>query len=240
MKNKWLSALLVIGCVTLMSGIGFASACPSGTLADYIGQGFSCTIGDKTFNNWFYSGTANPPNFALPPGSIGVNPQTQLGNPGFRFSAPWDVSTDNGVLSMDSNISYGVTVNPGGALITDVSVAIGGFSFEGTGSVEVDETLCVGALFAANGSCSASLKTLKVFTDAGGTVAFNEVSFAGVSQVGVEKDILLDAGTDGDADVSLVLNNFSEQGVTPEPASILLFGSGALALAGVLRRKLKK
>src|ERR1035438_6308908 len=97
---------------------------------------------------------------------------------------------------------------------------------------------CIGALFGANGSCSGTMKNLRVFSNSEGTVAFNEISFAGVTEVGVEKDILLDAGTNGDADLSLVLNNVSS-GTTPEPGSILLFGSGALALAGVLRRKLK-
>jgi len=238
MQRKLASTLLVIACVTLLSGIGFASACPSGTMQNYIGTGFSCTINDKTFSNWFYEGTANPPNFALPPGSVGVVPQTTMGSEGFRFSAPWDVSTLSGVLSMDSDIDYGITVNPGGALITDVSAAIGGFNVGGTGSLEVDETLCIGALFGANGSCSGTMRNLRVFSNSEGTVAFNEISFAGVTEVGVEKDILLDAGTNGDADLSLVLNNVSS-GVTPEPGSILLFGSGALALAGVLRRKLK-
>jgi hypothetical protein len=239
MQSKWLSAVLVIACVILLSGMGFAAACPTGTMADYIGQGFSCTIGDKTFSNWFYQGTANPPGFALGPGSIGVVPQTQAFDPGFRFAAPWQVSTSGGVLAQDSGIDYGVTVNPGGNLITDVSLAIGGYSFNGTGSVEVDETVCVGALFLANGSCPSPgyLKNLKVFTDSSGTIPFDEVSFLGVSEVGVEKDILLDAGTNGGASLSLVFNNFSESSV-PEPGSILLFGSGALALAGVLRRKL--
>ena len=238
MQRKLASALLVISVVTLLSGIGFASACPTGTMSDYVGQGFSCTIGDKTFSNWFYQGTANPPNFALPPGSVGVVPQTQLGNPGFRFSAPWSVSTLSGVLSMNSDIDYGVTVNPGGALITDVSLAIGGYSFTGTGDVRVDETLCIGALFGANGSCSGRIDELHAFENGNGLVAFNEVTFAGVTEVGVEKDILVDAGTNGNASLSLVFNNVSES-TTPEPGSILLFGSGALALAGVLRRKLK-
>jgi hypothetical protein len=138
---------------------------------------------------------------------------------------------------MNSDIDYGITVNQGGALITDVSLAIGGYSFDRTGSVRVDETLCIGALFGANGSCSGRLEQLHVFDNSSGLVAFNEITFAGVTQVGVEKDILVDAGTNGDAALSLVFNNVSS--TTPEPASILLFGSGALALAGVLRRKLK-
>jgi len=139
---------------------------------------------------------------------------------------------------MNSDIDYGVTVNPGGALITDVSLAIGGYSFTGTGDVRVDETLCIGALFGANGSCSGRIDELHAFDNGNGLVAFNEVTFAGVTEVGVEKDILVDAGTNGNASLSLVFNNVSES-TTPEPGSILLFGSGALALAGVLRRKLK-
>jgi hypothetical protein len=244
MKNKWFSASLVIACVVSLSGFVFAAACPTGTMMDYIGTGFTCTIANpnnpndvKTFSNWFYQGTANPPNFALPPGSVGVVPQTQAFDPGFRFSAPWSVSTMSGVLSMNSDIDYGVTVT--GGLITDVSLAIGGYNFSGTGSVQVDESLCIGALFAANGSCSGREAHLHVYDNGSGLVAFNEITFAGVTQVGVEKDILVDAGTNGGAALSLVFNNVSEQGTTPEPASILLFGSGALALAGVLRRKLK-
>ena len=240
MKNKWFSASLVIACVVLLSGFGFASACLSGTMADYTAvPGFTCTVANpnnpndvKTFSNWFYQGTANPSNFALPASSVGVVPVVY----GFRFSAPWSVGTSLGILSMNSDIDYGVTVT--GGTITDVSLAIGGYSFSGTGSIRVDETLCIGALFGANGSCSGTLDQLHVFDNSNGLVAFNEITFAGVTQVGVEKDILLDAGTNGSASLSLVLNNVSE-GTTPEPSSILLFGSGALALAGVLRRKLK-
>jgi hypothetical protein len=93
----------------------------------------------------------------------------------------------------------------------------------------------LGATFPA---CSGgTTKTLEVYANSGGFKAFDEVSFAGVTEVDVEKDVLIDAGTNGSATLSLVTNQFSE-GSTPEPASILLFGSGALALAGVLRRKL--
>jgi hypothetical protein len=86
-------------------------------------------------------------------------------------------------------------------------------------------------------ACSGGItKTLEVYSNSGGFKAYDEVSFAGVTEVDVEKDVLIDAGTNGSATLSLVTNQFSEN--TPEPASILLFGSGALALAGVLRRKL--
>ena len=82
------------------------------------------------------------------------------------------------------------------------------------------------------------MRTLEVYDNSSGFLSYDEISFAGVSEVDVEKDILIDAGTNGGATLSLVTNQFSE--ATPEPASILLFGSGALALAGVLRRKLNR
>jgi hypothetical protein len=235
MQSKWLSGLLVIACVALLSGVGFASACSDTTFDQYLGAGFNCTIGDKTFSNFAYHGTSNPPGFSIPAGGIDVTPITTPLNPGFQWSAGWHVSTSSGVLSQDSLFQF--TVNSSSANITDVSLSIGGAGFSGTGSVTVDETVCLGATFPA---CSGgTVKTLEVFDSIDGVKTFDEVSFAGVSEVDVQKDVLIDAGTAGSASLSLLTNQFSEQGTTPEPASILLFGSGALALAGVLRRKIK-
>jgi hypothetical protein len=57
-----------------------------------------------------------------------------------------------------------------------------------------------------------------------------------VKVVDVVKDIELLGGSDGSASLlSGVQNQFSE---VPEPGSMLLMGTGALGLAGVLRRKL--
>jgi hypothetical protein len=234
MKSKWFSALLVMACVVLLSGIGFAAACQDITMDHYIVPGFSCGIDDKTFSNWNYQGTGNPPGFGLPPGSVMVQPITTPHNPGFLFTAGWFVSTSSGVLSQDSLIEYTVNVNPGGALITDVSLGIGGVGFAGTGSVFVDETVCLGAMLP---SCTGGqFEQLSVYDYSGGTKLFDELSFAGVSFVDVEKDIEINAGTDGTARLSLVTNQFSES-TTPEPGSIVLFGSGVLGLAGLLRRK---
>ena len=61
--------------------------------------------------------------------------------------------------------------------------------------------------------------------------------FAGVSEVDLEKDIEVVAGSNGSASVSLVTNQFSE-GQVPEPSSLVLFGTGIVGIAGLLRRKL--
>jgi PEP-CTERM motif len=237
MQRKLWSALLVMACVVVLSGIGFASACPSSGYDTYIVSGFSCGIDDKTFSNFQYSFSSNPPGFGVPAGSVSVTPITTPGNPGLQFSAGWLASTSSGVQSQDSLFQFTVNVNPGGNLITDVSLSIGGVGFSGTGTVLVDETVCLGATFPA---CSGgTVRTLEVGDSSAGLVTFDEITFSGVSEVDVQKDVLIDAGTNGSASLSLLTNQFSESTV-PEPASILLFGSGALALAGVLRRKIKR
>jgi PEP-CTERM motif len=242
MQNKWVSALLVIACVVLLSGIGFASilACPVGTWQDYLNLvPNACTIGDKTFSNFTYSYSPHD-QFGISAAQLTttpLNPGPPFNNPGFQWNAAWNVSYNNGVPSQDSFIDYTVTVNPGGPPITDVSLSMGGVSFFGTGSARVDETVCLGAMFPA---CSGgTIKLLSVYDNsAQGIKLFDEVTFGGVTEIDVQKDIELTSGTNGGASLSLVTNQFSET-TTPEPSSILLFGSGALALAGVLRRKLK-
>jgi hypothetical protein len=234
MKSTCCRLLLLFGCILLLAGIGFASACPSATFDHYLGSGFSCGIGDKTFADFAYHSTSNPPGFDVPPGSVSVEPITTSGNPGFEFTAAWMASNASGILTQDSLIEY--NVNDGGHnSITDVSLGIGGVGFSGTGSIFVDETICLGATLP---SCTGGqIEQLAVYDYSGGVHLFDEVSFAGVSFIDVQKDIEMSSGTDGTARLSLVTNQFSE-GTTPEPGSIALFGTGVLALAGVLRRKL--
>jgi hypothetical protein len=233
MKSKWLSALLVIACVALLSGIGFASPCVTGTWEYYLTlPGGSCTIDDKTFSNFSYS--YSPQDFGIPPSSLSTTPITTHFDPGFSWNAGWNVSNGSGVPTQDSFIDYTVTVNRGGLPIIDVSLSMGGASFFGTGGARVDETVCLGATFPA--CTGGTVKQLSVYDNSQqGVKLFDEITFGGVTEIDVQKDIELTSGTNGGASLSLVTNQFSE---IPEPGSILLFGSGALALAGVLRRKL--
>ena len=226
--------LLALSC-GLLTTTAFAGVCPGTTLDNYLGSGYSCGIDDKTFSNFMYTGTSNPPGYGLPAGSIAVTPITTPGNPGFQFSGGWFASTSSGILEQDSLIQYTVNVNQGGQPITDLSLSMGGVAWTGTGSILVAESACLGAMFP---SCSGGqIIKLSVFDSSSGTQLFDSATFAGVTEIDLEKDITVVAGTNGSAAVSLVTNQFSE-GTTPEPSSIVLFGSGVLGLAGVLRRKL--
>src|SRR5271166_3219939 len=233
MKKAVFALFVVLGAT--LAGFADVNPCPTSTYDVYIVSGFDCGIGDKTFANFMYSATSNPPGFGIPAGGVAVTPITTSGNPGFQFSAGWFASTTSGILEEDSLIQYSVNVNPGGALINDLSLSIAGLAFNGTGFVGVSETACLGAMLPA---CSGgTILTLNVFDSKGGSQLVDSATFSPVSEIDVAKDITVQAGTNGSASLSLVTNQFSE-GQVPEPSSILLFGSGVLALAGVLRRKL--
>jgi len=225
--------------VVLASALaGFAqSNCSQTTFDNYIAPGFNCDIGDKTFSDFSYVGTSNPPGFGIPAGSVEVTPITTPGDPGLQFSAGWFASTSSGVLEQDSLLGFGVQVNPGGGLINDLSLSISGYGFSGTGSIAVDETACLGAMLP---TCTGGqIITLRVFDSSSGSQQSDTVNFAGVSEVDVSKDITVQAGTNGEAELSAVDNQFSEGGgSTPEPGTLTMLGLGALTLGGLVRRKL--
>jgi hypothetical protein len=135
-------------------------------------------------------------------------------------------------------VGFTVTVNPGGALITDLSLSMFGAGFVGTGVVTVAETYCLGDTF-SDGCAHGTPGSLLTILDSSTSKLFDHASFAGVTEIDVMKDIELLGGTDGSAALlSGVENQFSETTTTPEPGSLVLFGSGIVCLAGALRRKL--
>ena len=233
MKKAVFALCVVLGAT--LAAFADASPCPTSTYDVYIVSGFTCGIGDKTFADFAYSGTSNPPGFGIPAGGVAVTPITTAGNPGFQFSAGWFASTSSGILEEDSLIQYSVSVNPGGALINDLSLSIGGLAFNGTGFIGVSETACVGAMLP---SCTGGqIYTLSVFDGSSGAKLFDSVSFAGASEIDLSKDITVQAGTNGNASLSLVTNQFSEAPV-PEPGTLSMLGLGVIAVAGFARRKL--
>ena len=205
----------------------FGDSCVVTTYDKYLGT--SCGIDDKTFWNFSYSTAGTNP---MPASSITVNPITTQYNPGFLFNAPWSAGAGQ---TQDSLIGFTVNVNQGGNLITDLSLSMFGAGVIGTGQVSVAETYCLGDTF-ANLCANGTEGTLLTLLNSSHSILSAHVSFAGVKVVDVFKDIQLIGGTDGDATLlSGVADQFSE---VPEPGSMVLLGTGALGLAGVLRRKL--
>ncbi len=206
-----------------------AASCTVTSYDNYLGPGFSCGIDDKTFQNFSYSTAGTN---LMPASSITVNPITTFHDPGFLFNAPWGVQAGE---TQGSLIGFTVNVNPGGDLINDLSLAMFGAGFLGTGQVSVAETYCLGDTFAD--SCANGIQgSLLTILNSGQSKLTDSVSFSPVSVVDVVKDIELVGGSNGSAAlVSGVQNQFSE---VPEPGSMVLLGTGALGLAGVLRRKL--
>jgi hypothetical protein len=100
----------------------------------------------------------------------------------------------------------------------------------------VDETACLGAMLP---TCTGgTIIQLRVCDSSSCNTLSDTVNFAGVSEVDVEKDITVQAGTNGDASLSIVGNQFSEGATTPEPGTLSMLGVGVLTLGGLMRRKL--
>ena len=200
MKRLTFALLIVLASLAT----AFADVCPTTTLDQYLGSGYSCGINDKTFQNFSYSSSSNPGGFSIPASGVDVSPINTAGNPGFLFNAPWTVSNNSGILMQDSLIGFTATVNQGGAPITDLTLAMVGFDAIGTGEITINETYCLGAMLPTCSGGTEGTLTLN-WTSSGGSSS-KTVDFAGVSEVDVEKDIVLTAGTDGQAAVSGVYN----------------------------------
>ena len=56
MKKLELKILLIVGVLLTVSVGAFASSCPIAPMTTYIANGFTCTIGDRTYSNFSYAG----------------------------------------------------------------------------------------------------------------------------------------------------------------------------------------
>jgi len=205
--------LTVAALVVGMGTATFAKADSCATQA--VVAGMSCTLGDLTF-------TFTTVSFSNQTGSLNLEtPMT-----GFLGGV---ATLDFQVLSstpVDIHLIYDVTTNPVVAEITNLD---SGFT-QGTGTPagNIVETACK---VNPTGGCSPA-NTLVTYQNNGGPLT--SPAFGPVSSLWVDKDIT-------DNGFSAFTDSVHETTTpTPEPSSIALFGTGMLAAAGVVRRRLVK
>jgi hypothetical protein len=144
---------------------------------------------------------------------------------GIKFTGAFQAAAPSGMV--DYTIAY-VVHGPAGLPIIDASLSAVMGIFGGTGTVDIAETLI-------NKDTGAVVGHLEVFLTPTTSKFSDTMKFtAGVTNLLVEKDVILNGGSAG-ATVSVINQGYS----VPEPASIALLGIGISGLFA-LRRFFKR
>lgn len=223
--------ILVCGLIVSFCSFGFSTSIPScsmGALSTYLSlPSSSCSVGTLVFSSFSFSGSAFGAGSIVPVASgIDVTPTTSgTNNFGFLFNAALTPGTGQ---SQDAAVNFLVSAMIGTANITDSAFSVVA-SNGASGMASESVTECIGGMLPA---CSGGTTTSLTVNPATLTVSN---TFAGTTMVGVGTDISANQG----GTISGELAQFSTGAarVTPEPASLLLFGTGALGLALLIRRK---
>ncbi|MGH9450928.1 MAG: PEP-CTERM sorting domain-containing protein [Terriglobia bacterium] len=215
-------------CVLILGlcSLGFSDpipVCSSGALDTYVSLSSGCSVGSLLFSNFTFGASAAGTGAILPVASgITVTPESSTNNYGFIFDAALSPGAGQ---TQDVTIDYVVRVMSGASGITDSAL-----SAEVNGSASATLTECLGGVLpACTGGTSQGLTV-------NGSQFTASNTFGSVSTVGVGADV----SANPNATISGENIEFStgDTGTTaPEPASLLLFGSGIVGVAFLIRRR---
>ena len=214
------------------------SACGVDTLTNYATAGFSCTIGDKTFNSVVFvlssvagGGSATPTSADL----ITVSPGGDSSNATFSFQASYLAS---GLLAPET-LTLGYTgVAPLSDPFTSAGLSLAGASVTGAAAITAAEALCENGSFTTITVplvCSSGVALNTTLTSSISNANLGAqitVNFSPLTTLGVVKQITLTGALDSSASAS-GLNNVLTA-TSPEPSSLLV-GCGLWLIRGKRR-----
>lgn len=218
--------------ILLLTTAGFATSspvqvCSAGSLSSYVALGATgCSVGSVNFSDFTYSSFASGTGNLVIASDVQVGPINQLGNPGLSFNGNWNAPPDLRVSygQSDFKLAYTVRINSG-VPIQSLDLKFDGWVGGMPSGASVQETTNSGA------SCG-------VFASGSrGYVSQSCVSL--ISSASTLSVVVLGDASNG-AGFTQFTNQFDPPpSPTPEPSSILLFGS-ALGALGFVRRKFVK